>query len=82
MVLPLGITGLAEEFVSKVCSGHGPRPEGTHATGLAEFLCALALLVPVTPGVGTDVSSSDPISTLLQLILMSKNCSYYGSVPQ
>ena len=33
------------------------RPEGTCATVLAEFLYAWVPLVPVTPGVGTDVMS-------------------------
>jgi hypothetical protein len=31
--LLLGIVGLAAEFVPKVCSGQGPRPEGTRVTG-------------------------------------------------
>ena len=31
--LPLGVVGLAVEFVPKVCSGHQLRPEGTCATG-------------------------------------------------
>ena len=36
--LPLGVVGLAAEFMPKVCSGQGPRPEGTHATSWAGFL--------------------------------------------
>ena len=36
--LPLGVVGLAEELAPKVCSGHQPRQEGTHATGQVEFL--------------------------------------------
>jgi hypothetical protein len=31
--LPLGVVGLAVEFVPKVCSGHCPRQEGTRVTG-------------------------------------------------
>ena len=38
--LPLGAVGLAAEFVSKVCTGHQPRPERICATGLADFLSA------------------------------------------
>ena len=46
--LPLGIVGLAAESAQ----GTRPdRPEGTRATGLAEFLHAWVLPVPVTPGV-------------------------------
>ena len=44
--LPLGVVGLTVEFVPKVCSGQPPRPEGTHATGLVEFLGTWVLLVP------------------------------------
>lgn len=54
----LGVVGLATENMPKVCSGHWFRPEGPHATGQAEFLGAQVLLVPVTSGVGADVSSS------------------------
>ena len=56
--LPLGFVGLAAEFVPKVCSGHQLRLEGTCATGQVEFLGDYVPLVPVTPGVGTDVVSS------------------------
>ena len=57
--LPQGVVGLAAEFAPKVCSGPGPdRPEGTRATALVEFFHAWVPLVPVTPGVGTDVSAS------------------------
>ena len=59
--LPLGVVGLAAEFVPKVCSGHWLRPEGTCATGWVEFLGAWVLLVPVTSGVGVDVVSSPPL---------------------
>ena len=61
MELPLGVVGLAVEFVPKVCSD---RLEGTCATGLAEFLCAWVPLVPVTPGVGDRccvLLTSDPL---------------------
>lgn len=44
MELPLGVVGPASEFLPKVCSGHGPRPEGTCVTGWAEFLGASALI--------------------------------------
>jgi hypothetical protein len=44
--LPLSVVGLAVEFKPKVCSGHGPRTKGTHATGQAEFLNAWVPLVP------------------------------------
>ena len=54
---PLGVVGLAAEFTPKVCSGHQPTPEGTCATGQAEFLGAWVSLVPVTSGVGTGVVS-------------------------
>ena len=40
------------------------RPEGTHSTGLVEFLCAWVPLVPVTPGVGDRccvLLTSDPL---------------------
>ena len=40
MEFPLGVVGLAAEFVPKLCSGHLPKPEGTHATGQVEFLGA------------------------------------------
>ena len=63
--LPLGVVGLAVEFVPKVCSD---RLEGTCATGLAEFLCAWVPLVPVTPGVGDRccvLLTSDPGSVHL-----------------
>ena len=53
--LPLSIVGLAAEFVSKVCSGHEPRQEGTRATCQVEFLVSL---VPVSSGVGVSVVSS------------------------
>ena len=38
--LPLGVVGLAVEFMPKVCSGHRLRLEGTCATGQVEFLGA------------------------------------------
>ena len=54
--LPLGVVGLAVEFVPKV---NWHRLKGTRATGWAGFLCPWIPLVPVAPGgVGTDVSSS------------------------
>ena len=59
--IPLGIVGLAVEFVPKVCSQHRTRHEGTHATGQAEFLGAYVPLVPVTSGVVADVVSSSPL---------------------
>jgi hypothetical protein len=59
--LPLGVVGLVAEFESKVCSEHWPRPEGTCATGRAEFLGAWVPLVPLTSGVGADVVSSSPL---------------------
>ena len=62
MELPLGVVGLTVESAPKVVQGTVPkRPEGTHATGPAEFLCAWVPLVPVPPGVGTDVVSSSPL---------------------
>jgi hypothetical protein len=66
--LPLGVVGLAAEFLSNVCSGHQLRQEGTCCTGQVEFLGACVPLVPVTPGVGADVVSSSP------LILLSWAC--------
>ena len=57
--------GLATEFTHKVCSGHRPRLEGTHATGRAEFLGAWVPLIPVTSGVGADVISSSPLTVEL-----------------
>ena len=57
MELPLGVVGLAAEFVPKVCSGHWPSLEGTSATGQTEFLGAWVPLVPLTSGVGVDVVS-------------------------
>ena len=62
MELPLGVVGLAVEFVPKVCSGRRYRPEGTCATGWAEFRRAWVPLVPGTPTVGTDVVSSPPLT--------------------
>jgi hypothetical protein len=50
--LPLDVVGLAAEFAPKFCSGHQPRPEGTHATDLSEFLVACVPLIPVTPVLG------------------------------
>ena len=47
MELPLGVVGLAVEFMLKVCSAHGPKLEGTCATGQVEFLGAWVLLFPV-----------------------------------
>ena len=58
VVLPLGVVGLAAEFISKVCSRYHPRLEGTFATGWAEFLGAQVMLVPVTSSTGADVVSS------------------------
>ena len=52
--LPLGVVGLAAEFVPKVCSGHWPRQERTCDTAQAKFLGACFPLFPVTPSVGTD----------------------------
>ena len=54
--LSLGVLGLVAELVLKLSSGHWLRPEGTHATGWAEFLDVWVLLVPVTPGVGAHIS--------------------------
>ena len=53
-----GVVGLVVEFAPKVCSEHQSRLEGTCVTGLAKFLSAWSLLVPITPGVGADVVSS------------------------
>jgi hypothetical protein len=62
MELPLSVVGLAVEFGPRVCSGLWPRPEGTHDSGQAGFLCPWIPLVSVTPGgVGTDVVSSSPL---------------------
>jgi hypothetical protein len=64
--LPLAAVGLAAEFEPK--DANPDRPEGTHATGLAEFLGAWVPLVSVTPGVGdrccvltSDPPTSDPL---------------------
>ena len=38
--LPLGVVGLTVEFMLKVGSAHGPKLEGTCATGQVEFLGA------------------------------------------
>jgi hypothetical protein len=57
--LSLGVVGLAVEFTPKFCSGQLLRQEGTHSTGLVGFVGPWILLVPVTPGVGTDIVSSD-----------------------
>ena len=51
MELPLGVVGLAVEFMLKVCSGHGPKLEETCATGQVEFLDAWIQLVPVNSNV-------------------------------
>jgi hypothetical protein len=59
--LPLGIEGLAVEFVPKICSGHQPRLEGTRALGWVEFLAAWVPLVPITSSAGADVVSSSPL---------------------
>ena len=73
--LPPGFVGLAVEFATKVCSGHWPRPEVTHATGWVEFLVARALLVPVTSGVGADVVSSSPlILCVIQILRLEVTC--------
>ena len=64
MEFPLGVVGLDEEFVPKVCSGHSPRPEATRATGQAEFLGAWVPLVPVTPGVGEEATIFKRVSSL------------------
>jgi hypothetical protein len=40
---------------------HRPRPEGTCATGQAQFLGAWVPLVPVTSHVGADFVSSSPL---------------------
>jgi hypothetical protein len=61
VALPLGVVGLAVEFMPKVCSGHWFRPEGTCATGWVEFLGAWVPLVPVMSGFGADASSSSLI---------------------
>ena len=61
MELPLGVVGLSEEFVPKVCSVHWPRLKGTHAPGHVEFLGAWVPLVPVTSCVVADVVSSSPL---------------------
>ena len=59
----MGAGGLAAEITQDLSAqGPGPdRPKGTHATGLAEFLCSWVQLVPVPPGDGTDVGSSSPL---------------------
>ena len=68
--LPLGVMGLAMEFAP--AQGTGPdRPEGTHATGLMEFLHTCVPLVPVTPGVGTDVVSSSSLILSASNVLKS-----------
>ena len=59
--LLLGVLQLAVELVTKVCSGHHPRPEGTCTTCHEEFLCAQVPLGPVTSGVGADIVSSSPL---------------------
>lgn len=64
-VEPLGAVGLAANFAPKVNQG---RPEGTQATGWAEFLCPWILLVSVTGGVATGVVFYSP------LILRSWEC--------
>ena len=61
MELLLGIVELAVEFMPNVCSGHWPRPEGSHVIDWAEFLGACVPLVPVTSGVGADVVSSSSL---------------------
>ena len=53
--LPLSVVRLTVDFVPKVCSGHWPRQEGTHAIGQTEFLGSRVPLIPVTPGVLADV---------------------------
>ena len=54
-----------QSLCPRSAQGAGPdRLEGTCATGLAEFLCAWVLLVPVTPGVGDRccvLLTSDPL---------------------
>jgi hypothetical protein len=55
--LPLGVVGLAAEFVLKVCSGHWTRLEGSRAACLAELLGAWVPLVSVPSSVGADVVS-------------------------
>jgi hypothetical protein len=55
--------------------GAGPdRSEATHATGLAEFLCAWVLPVPVTPSVGDTcvILTSDPLILGMFYITISK----------
>jgi hypothetical protein len=47
--LPLGVVGLAAQFVPNVYSRHRSRLKGTHETVLAEFLSVWVLLVPVIP---------------------------------
>ena len=60
--LPVGIVGLAAEFMPKVCSGHQLRSEGTCATGCAQFLGTWVLLVRVTSSVGADDVPSSPLT--------------------
>jgi hypothetical protein len=57
----LSVVGLAVELVPNVCSWHHPRPEGTCATGQAEFLGAWFPLVPANSVVWADVVSSLPM---------------------
>ena len=61
MELFLGVVGIFVELLPKFCSGHYLRLEGTSPTGRTEFLGAWVPLLPVTAGVGEDVTSSSPL---------------------
>ena len=73
--LLLSVVGLAVKFAPKVCSGHWPSPEGTHATGWVEFLGAQVPLVPVTSSVGAAVVSSSP-QVLLRVYILGHFSEY------
>ena len=59
--LPLGVVGLSEEFVPKVCSGYQLGLKGNCATGSVEFLCSCLLLILITSSVGADAESASPL---------------------
>ena len=56
--LPLGVVGLASEFMPKVSSGHWLRLEGTYAPGRVEFLGVCVPLVPTQISSGARIKAA------------------------
>ena len=70
MERPLGVVGLAAGVLAQDLLR--ARAQTGRATVQVEFLCAWVMMVPVTPGVGTNVVSSLPLIISAGHFLISK----------